>query len=181
VRKVYDSINAILCSGYELPAKKLWDVCNCDRSSLWLITDLIFDKETFSIFDWGTPEYELIARITLDLENSRPLGVYQPLNRKSFDSMCKLVRQQPDTLICLPKDTNLEEIKALLSKTENLNSCSDLLHLRSVLSTVKWFYGFDRDWADYGYSWFVSRDSKTLLKFDEMNRSENSYKLLSVF
>jgi hypothetical protein len=173
-------IKAILFSGYQKPALRLWDICRCEVTPLWLITDLLFDEETFSTFSWEEAKYQFIQSLTLRIKPDRPLKVYQPLDRKSFESMCMLSTQEPDTFIFVPQGTDLEFLQNVLEKTENYNSYSDLIYLQDIISASRWFYGFDRDRVDYGNSLFVAQDSNLLHKFNELHWDDD-YQLISCF
>ena len=171
-------IRAILFSGYHEPAYRLWHILNCDVTPLWLITDL-FDEDIFSVFSWNEPNYKFINTFT-DLKLNRRLGVYEPLDIKSFESMCMLTMQEPNTFICVPQGTDLKKLENLLIKTENYNSYSDLPYIQEILVVSKWFYGVDRDRVDYGHSFFVSQDNNLLRKFDKFNW-HSTYSLISCF
>ncbi|MBW4510356.1 MAG: hypothetical protein KME64_28140 [Scytonematopsis contorta HA4267-MV1] len=173
-------IKAILFNGYYKTAWRLWDICKCDVTPPWLITDLLFDDDIFSVFSWEEAKYEFIQSLTLTIKPERPLGVYQPLDRKSFESMCRLSTQEPDTFIYVPQDTNLEKLKTLLIKTENNHSYSDLVYLQEILGVTKWFYGLDRDRVDYGNSIFVAQNNTKLQQFNGINEDDD-YCLLASF
>jgi len=173
-------IKAILFSGYYKSAWQIWDICQCDAALPWLITDLLFDQDIFSVFSWEVPQYEIIQSITLNTKPTRPLRVYQPLDKMSFESMCMLSTQEPDTFICVPQNTNLISLHDVLSKTEDDNSYSDLTYIQDILSVTKWFYGFDRDRVDYGNCLFVAQDSNLLRKFNEIIQDDD-YHLISCF
>ncbi len=159
-----DCAHAILLRGYHFPAYRLWEVCSCDIDVPLLITDLRFDDETFSTFEWGSPQYTLSK--VFSLNNSQVLSVYQVLNQLSFELMCKLSTQEPETFIWVHSGTNLQELENLLRETEAYDSVSDLGHLQKILGTTEWFYGIDRDRADYGDSLFVARNNLLLNRFD---------------
>jgi len=173
-------IKAILFDGYDRPASRLWDVCNCDATPPWLITN-IFDEEIFSIFDWGgVPEYTFINSLESTGEYIEPLGIYEPLNKKSFQIMCMLSFQDPNTLLWIPQGMDLEKLRNLLNDIEDDNSCSDLKYIREILSVTPWFYGLDRDRSDHGNSLFIAQDNNLLHKFNELEQNDN-YRLISCF
>jgi hypothetical protein len=173
-------IKAILFSGYHKPAWRLWDICKCDMTPPWLITDLLFDEDTFSIFSWEVAQYEFVQFMTLTIKPDQPLRVYKPLDKKSFESMCMLSTQEPDTFIFVPQDTDLISLQNVLTKTEDYNSYSDLVYLQDIISASRWFYGFDRDRVDYGNSLFVAQDSNLLREFNKLNWDDD-YHLISCF
>ena len=172
------SIQAIIFSGYHEPAFRLWDVCNCDVNHPWFITDFLIDEDTFPILSLPIPEYKIL--FSIDRDNDTPLKVYQPLNKESFESLCKLTSQEPDTMIFVSPDTDVVKLKDLLMNIENEQSYSDLNRIQDILNTTNWFYGLNRDRVDYGISLFVSRENNLLHSFDQINRNDG-YCLLSCF
>jgi hypothetical protein len=175
VNNFSESMQALLFSGYYKPAARLWNLCQGELKPPLLITD-VFDEEIFSIFSWYPAKYKTIDCITIN----RGIGIYQPLDRKSFGSMCQLTLQEPDTLIIVPQGTNLRNLENLLFQTEDYNSYSDLIYFQKILATTEWFYGLDRDRVDYGHSFFVARDNVLLHRFAQLDLND-SYKLISCF
>ncbi|KAF3889300.1 MULTISPECIES: hypothetical protein [Nostocales] len=173
------SAKAILFGGYYEPAERLWNVCECNITPPWLITDLLYD-DTFLTIGRESVEYKFIQQLAIPPGNDRPLGVYQPLNQYSFESMCLLSFREPDTLVFVPQGTDLEKLQSLLVKTEGCNSYSDLIYLHDILLTTQWFYGLDRDRVDYGHSIFVAQDNTLLQKFNSLNWDDDYY-LLACF
>lgn len=171
-------IHSILFKGYYHPAYRIWDICNCHIDLPLLITDLRFDEETFMTFGWEPAHYEL--KETFILGENRVLKVYQVLDKKSFESMCKLSTQEPETLLWVHSSTNLQELKNLLVESESDDSESDLKYLQKILSVTEWFYGIDRDRGDSGDSLFVARDSLLLSRFNEVHL-DDGYQLISCF
>lgn len=170
---------AILLSGYHEPAGRLWNVCDCDITPPWLVTDL-FDDDSFLMLEREPTKYKFIQQLTVTAASKRPLGIYEPLNEYSFESMCLLSFYEPDTLVFVPQGTDLEKLQRLLVETEGCNSYSDLIYLQEILSTTQWFYGLARDRVDYGDSLFVSQNNGLLQKFDRLNR-DDGYRLLACF
>ncbi|MUG93099.1 hypothetical protein F7734_11880 [Scytonema sp. UIC 10036] len=176
--KMSSLATAILLSGYHEPASRLWNVCDCDITPPWLVTDL-FDDDSFLMLEREPVEYKFIQQL-VTADSNQPLGIYQPLNEYSFESMCLLSFREPDTLVFVPQGTDLEKLQSLLVKTESCYSYSDLIYLEDILSTTQWFYGLDRDRVDYGDSLFVSQNNTLLQKFDRLGRNDG-YRLLGCF
>ena len=169
---------------YDEPAHQLWEVGNCDKNYLWMITELQVDED-FSVFPWWEPSsLKWIKSLTLSsIEYLHRLQVYRISSKKTFISMCWLDTQQPYTLIFVPSKTNCNSLVELLNKTEDYdNNYSDLIYIQDILKTTPWFFGIARDQSDLGICLFVSQENSLLQKFDALNRSQNqNYSLLSCF
>ncbi|MGB3518333.1 MAG: hypothetical protein WBA43_17875 [Elainellaceae cyanobacterium] len=198
-------IHSVLLGGYFQTAYPLWDICSSTENTLWVVTETSFSRG-LSVHEWWSSKgYELIDSLPMPIENSDALNIYEVTTKETFKSMCHLASQMPDTLIFIPPHTDLGKLSRLLEKTENVsafadskyynnssislksmecndNSYSDLFHLKHILETVEWFFGIDRDMADYGNSFFVARDNKLIRRFSESLQYQSSEsRLISCF
>ncbi len=140
----------------------------------------------------GELGYHFIKNFDFIIYNQRMLiespqvGVYEPENRQSFTSILKIESSEPDTLIVVPQNTNIELLKNLLSKTEGhplYETFSYLSYLDDILKTTNWLYVINSNFAcyrDYTYSLFVSRDNTLVRKLNELDIDDN-YRFISCF
>lgn len=203
--KLSHLIHSILLSGSFQTAYSLWDICTETEEILWVVTEMSFSRD-FSVHEWWSCEgYELIDSLPMSIENSDTLNIYEVTTKETFKSMSHLASMMPDTLIFIPPHTDLGKLLKLLEKTESIsaladskyydnasvnlestgcdnNSYSDLFHLNHILETVEWFFGIDRDMADYGHSLFVARDNYLLRRFsDSLQNQSSESRLISYF
>jgi hypothetical protein len=180
VSNISNAIRSIILGDYAEQAYPIWDLNNSCQKSLFMITNLQLDED-FSIYPWwDSSGLTWIQTLKLTIKCPNVLQVYRISNRNSFMSMCMLDTQQPDTLIFVPETTNLEKLEKLLSKTEDYNNYSDLIHLQDILKATQWFYGVGRDFSDLGISLLAAQDSRLLQRFDILNQNKD-YRLISCF
>ncbi|NET91249.1 MAG: hypothetical protein F6K45_24700 [Kamptonema sp. SIO1D9] len=177
----------------EKPGNFIWDACECDTVPPWLITQSPFpevNNEFISPF-LEEADFEFIQEFKLIKEEKHwfdsqvwNLGIYQAHNKNSFISMCRSYRSDPDTLVIVSKGTKLEQLKNLLAKTEanrGYSIYSDLSYLENYLKATKWFYGIGRDYNDFYYSLFISRDSQLIQNVNKLIMLDAHCKLISCF
>ena len=178
----------------ESAAGRIWDACECDLRPPLLITlgSEESEEDRDSLWQWEESNYQPIQYLSIKLIGDRDhpipeqwgplsLGVYQILDRASFISMCNLQLCDPDILLVVPHETDLEKLKSLLTKTESRLEYSHLCYIPDFLNLTDWFYVLDVSKRDYvDGSLFVSRDNAILRKIDEFNR-DDGYRLISGF
>lgn len=180
VSNISNAIRSIILGDYAEQIYPIWELNNSHKKSLFMITNLQLDED-FSIYPWwDSSGLTWITTLKLTIESPDALQVYRISNRNSLMSMCMLDTQQPDTLIFVPENTNLEKLRELLAKTEDYNNYSDLIHLQDILKTTQWFYGVGRDFSDLGISLLAAQDSRLLQRFDILNQNQD-YRLISCF
>ena len=105
----------------EQPGSYIWNICECEFSQPWLVTHSPYD-ETYSEFT--SPflaediDFKFIQEIKFIIEEKFfaysqvwSLGIYQPINKDSFISMCRVYRCDPDTLVTVSQEADLEKLK----------------------------------------------------------------------
>ena len=182
----------------ESAASRIWDACECDlRPPLTIAPGSEEDKDDYKEFrnimsPWIETDYQFIRSLAIKLigdpdhpipEHWEPLslGVYQIPDRASFMSMCNIQLCDPDILLVVPHETDLEKLKSLLTKTESRLEYSYFCYIQDFLNLTDWFYVLDVSKRDYvDSSLFVSRNNSILRKIDEFNR-DDGYRLISCF
>ncbi|NET91248.1 MAG: hypothetical protein F6K45_24695 [Kamptonema sp. SIO1D9] len=176
--------------------KRVWSACDCKKNAPWIITTSFYEDEEDGeppfLWEEAKASYHLIQNFDFTIYNQRmslgcqKVGVYQPDDIQSFISMLKLDSTEPDTLIVVPKNTNIELIKNLLSKTQGhplYETFSYLSYLEDIFKTTNWLYVINSNFVGYGdytYSLFVARDNVLVRKFNELNIDDN-YQLISCY
>ncbi len=167
---------------------RIWNSCECDKNFPWIITFLCEEEDDIPCC-WENANYQLVHKFNFATENQigeQEIGVYQPNDIKSFTSMLKIHSSEPDTLMVVPNNTNIEQLKKLLSKTEGhplYETFSYLSYLENILKTSNWLYIINSNFAgngDYIYSLFVAKDSVLVRKIDELDLIDD-YEAISYF
>ena len=176
---------------------RLWNACDCNNNSPWVITTAYYEDEEDNVepvFLWekAAANCQFIQNFDFTIQNQKmsigrfEVGVYQPNNRQLLVSLLRIESCEPDTLMVIPKNTNIELLKHLLSKTEGhplYETFSYLCYVEDILKTVEWFYLVDSTFAGYGdytYSLFIARDNALIRKFNQLN-IDDDYQFLSCF
>ena len=172
---------------FNYSGSRIWEACQCDKAIPWIVTDIVEqESEEPKPYSWLNANYKIIKYFKLiaaDGTFSHLLGVYQAKDKESFLSMLQIRHYQPDTLIVVSQDTNLDKLEKLLGKTEvnRLYSVySDLSFLPDFLDLGEWFYGLNRDFSDYAYSLFISHNSSLLQRIERIKQNDY-YHLISCF
>lgn len=190
---------------FEQPGSIIWDACQNDLFTPLVISEVNFDGDNISDFyniEKPNPESPIyrdranINRLTvIDVYIRYPsyndyqkkiFGVDRVLDRQSFIEICKSIRQGTETLLFVPDNIEINQLKILLTKLEALEGYykySDLSYMQDILKTTEWFYGLNRNNVDVGdnsYSLFIARNSKLIHKIDELN-TNGQHKLISFF
>lgn len=208
-RKLSQTIRSALLRGHPETDYPMWNILSKPTGELLAVTEIGLSEE-LSIFEWWNPDdgYEWVASMPISRENtSEELNVYKITKKEAFQSMCNLLLLMPSTLVFVPSNTELSKLTRLLTVTENRDSYtdlkyygkpktrsaltseekdaynySDLICIDRILDAVEWFFGMDRDMADYSYSFFVARDKKLIqLLDDSLQYKDSGLRLVSCF
>ena len=169
----HNLLHSLLIRGDYVSAYPLWDACKSSEGTIWMVTDLVLDED-FSIHPWWVP-YGHILVDRLDIcttEFRNPLYVYEISTRESFKAICRLTTQEPDTLVFVPSNTDINKLSELMRKIESDSSYSDLTYFQEILDTAEWFFGLGRDWSDHGNALFVSRQNELIQTFNLLAKKQ---------
>jgi hypothetical protein len=112
------------------------------------------------------------------------LGVYEPKNCTALVAMLQLHWQDPNTLLVLSKDTNLNLLIEILKKIEycdTVASYSDLSFFHEILKIGEWFYKLNADRNDYKYSMFISSNNQLIHNIDRYCKDNSNYQSVTYF
>jgi hypothetical protein len=145
---------------------QIWNACNCDELTPFLITDIIL--EDYYLF---REELKLYPFKNLSRE-SKIWNIYQPNDKIAFELISSEIisDQNNKTAFWISPTTDLDRFMDILVNTESLEtSYSDLIYLKDFLSISEWIYGFSRDFDvpdAYNCSFFACRNSKIIEEVD---------------
>jgi hypothetical protein len=171
----------------------LWQVCDLNTNAMpWVISYPIdyFDED--GCLD-PTDEQAfrcIIGSFGFDVEYAGgfvyhyEFGVYEPRDRDDLVAMLQVHWQEPDALMVVPGNTDLNLLAIILQKTGGYgirDSYSSLSFSQEILDISQWFYELNSDRNDYKYSMLISRDSQLIRGVDSYCENNNNYRSVAYF
>jgi hypothetical protein len=190
------TISAVIFEKLDPPFQRLMKSCNLKIDDILLISDMIpyGQSEVISnqslIFPIEVYSYFLSEAISNGVESRKntqykELFVMQFNDVEQLKEICDFLSiSQADTMLIIPKETDIQLFKTLLTKAyqsgADLLSGDEWMCLSEIKQTTKWFYGIERVYLHDYCSIFISKSSELLDKFNELN-IDDEYKFIGCF
>lgn len=173
--KFSNIVKAILFEENINTVGEIWEVCNCDISPPYFLTNI--DSKQDIILNQYLGKHKLIEKLDIHQDCSS-WNVYEIQTEAklffeliSSELISKLgMYSSSDRAFWISQNTDFKKLMNLLIHTENKESSySDLIYLQNFLDATEWLYTFRRDFYisdEHNLSLFISRNSQIVQEID---------------
>jgi hypothetical protein len=178
-------LSGIISEKIYAPFDRLMRCCKLSLDDIYLVSDMVpygssVNRESIKL---SLNRFNLLTLRNYIEEKELFLMEFSDLNQLK-ETCSSLSCSQADTMLIIPKNTNINSFKSLLLKAHEIGADpftgDEWMYLSEIKDTMEWFYGIERVYLHDECSIFISSNSEYIATFDRLN-IDDDYKLIGCF